>query len=109
MDGAPAELRRLTVTPGRVARQGKTDRSSRPVLGQRRSRAAWSTSYAGRQAAATRASCGERSTLRGRQGSKRVEAHTAAYQYGAQTPSLLRGPGGQDSMRSSKSMPSHAH
>ena len=57
-------------------------------------------SYAGRQDSATAASCGERWTSRGRQGSKPVERSTASYQYLAQMPSVGRGPGGQESMAS---------
>ncbi len=77
----------------------------RNYLRTRRSRSA---SYAGRQASATVASWGERSTSRGRYGAKPVEASTASYQYGAQTPSESRGPGGQASIRSVKSMPSQS-
>ena len=46
---------------------------------------------------------------RGRHGSKPVERCTAAYQCGAHTPSLARGPAGQASIRSVKSMPSQSH
>jgi hypothetical protein len=48
-------------------------------------------------------------TSRGRQGSKPVERSTASYQYGAQTPSLSRGPAGQCSIRSVNAMPSQSH
>ena len=59
--------------------------------------------------AATAASCGDRSTTRWRHGSKPVERCTAAYQYGAHTPSLTRGPAGQCSIRSVNSMSSQPH
>ena len=45
-----------------------------PPVAQSRTRRSRSRSYAGRQASATAASCGERSTSRGRYGSKPVEA-----------------------------------
>ena len=50
---------------------------------------------------------GRPSAARG--GSNPVEAQTASYQCGAQTPSESRGPAGQESIRSVKSMPSQWH
>ena len=102
-----------TSSPQRAG-TGTRRRDVRPAgRRRRRSRPAVRPAPAARAAArtprgsvsATAASCGDRSTSRGRHGSKPVEASTAAYQCGAQTPSLSRGPGGQCSIRSVKAMP----
>ena len=59
-----------------------------------------SPSEADRQASPTRWRASSSTASRARQGSKPVLRQTAAYQCGAQTPSLSRRPGGQCSMRS---------
>ncbi len=51
---------------------------------------------------------GRRSPISRRGGAKPVDFSTASYQAGAQTPSLARRPGGQDSIASSKAMPQAA-